>query len=88
MNDKVFAASIDKRFKKDKNPHKYVLLWTTKFYKYVNGCMRNKSVDDKKQDFPHAIYFIQNYIRVLLHTRHSSKRHESEKTFQRLQDGI
>ena len=62
MNDKAFASMIDKRFKKSTNPHKFVLLWTSKFYRVVNGCMRNKTVDDQIQDVPHAIYFIQNYI--------------------------
>jgi len=44
------------------NSHKYVILWTSKFYRNVNKCMRDKNVDEQVSDFPHAVYFIKNYI--------------------------
>lgn len=41
LNDQVFSAMIDDEFKKDKNPHKYALLWTSKFYMRVKDFIKN-----------------------------------------------
>ncbi len=41
LNDQVFSAMIDDEFKKDKNPHKYALLWTSKFYIRVKDFIKN-----------------------------------------------
>lgn len=62
MNDVVFASMLDKRFKKDRNPHKFAIIWTSKFYRLVNNCMRNKEIDEQVKEIPHAVYFIKNYI--------------------------
>ena len=62
MNNSLFSAFIDKKFRNDKNTHKYAYLWTTKFYRLVNKCMRDNEFNQQVSELPHAVYFIKNYI--------------------------
>ena len=48
MNDLVFSAMIDRKFKRDKNPHKFAILWTSKFFRNVNKSMRQKMIQINK----------------------------------------
>lgn len=82
MNDAVFASMLDKRFKKSKNPHKFAILWTSKFYRAANGCMRSTSIDFQVQTLPHAIYFIQNYMEYFF--KHGVYKKDIQKDSNRL----
>lgn len=62
MDDIVFSSMLDKRFKRSKNPHKFAVIWTSKFHRAANKCMRFFTIDYQVANLPHAIYFIQNFI--------------------------
>ena len=45
-NVSVKAFLIEEDFAKSKNSHKYVLLWSTKFYRFVNKILRNNDIEE------------------------------------------
>jgi hypothetical protein len=62
MSNSNIAASIDSEFIRDKDPKKFVILWTTKFHKKLNKVMRNVDFETIKKDYPYTSFFMTNLI--------------------------
>ncbi len=62
MDKQAFAAMIDDNFQNDPNPHKYPIIWTTKFYKWVGKYMRHVNEPNQINRIPEAAFYIKNLI--------------------------
>lgn len=54
---------VDEDFKKNKNPHKYILLWSTKFYRLVNRIMRKYSLEDILNETKYTKRFLKKMVK-------------------------
>jgi hypothetical protein len=57
-NASVKAFLLDDDFREDKNPHKYIILWSSKFYRLINKVMRNHDISEILQ----RTKYIRRYI--------------------------
>lgn len=60
MNANVGAYLSEEDFTHDKNPHKYALLWASKFYRVLNNVMRN--VKDVSSIPPYTKEFVSAFV--------------------------
>jgi hypothetical protein len=61
-NSVIKSYLKDDNFRKNKEPKRYVVLWSSKFYRFINEIMRNKSFEEQEKDYPYIMFFIHNFI--------------------------
>jgi hypothetical protein len=68
MNVNV-GYNLDRTFKKKKDPHKFALLWSSKFYKIFNSSMRSLVSKDSEEAIsiffasrPNTLYFAKGFV--------------------------
>lgn len=63
FTDDYFKWSLlDSNFKRDKSPHKYAILWASKFYQNVNALMRGYTFDRQLEKYPHGVAYIKHFL--------------------------
>ncbi len=62
MNSTV-KIYFDKEFKNNKNPHKYCILWASKFHKLINQIMRDDLIKTNPNNFKYSLIFIRKLIK-------------------------
>jgi hypothetical protein len=55
--------NFDKEFKNNKNPHKYCMLWASKFHKLINQIMRDDLIKTNPNNFKYSLIFIRKLIK-------------------------
>lgn len=54
---------FDTDFMKNPNPHKYAVLWSSKFYRKINEIMRSVRAEVILKDYKYSRYFIKKFVR-------------------------
>jgi hypothetical protein len=62
-NASIKSFLIDEDFRKDKSPHKYVILWSSKFYRLINVVMRNNPIEEVLKSTKYARRYIIKMVR-------------------------
>ena len=57
-NSVIGDIILSKEFRKNKDSKKYVDLWVSKAYRYVNLIMRNKTFEEQSINYPITIHYI------------------------------
>ena len=63
INNSVIKSFLTtKAFAKNTNAHKYAILWTSKFYRFINQVMRRHSFNVQQTSYPYAVRYIKHFI--------------------------
>ena len=62
-NSSVKQFLIEDDFRNDKNQHKYILLWSTKFYRLFNKIMRNFGIDEIMKETKYTRRYIIKIVK-------------------------
>jgi hypothetical protein len=62
MNSEI-KCYFDEEFLKNTNPHKFIILWASKFHRTINKVMRNHLIQSKPKQHKYALFFIQKLIK-------------------------
>lgn len=81
----IVKSSLTKRFRRNTNPHKYAVLWSSKFYKTINHIMRNNDPHKIISQFKYSAYFIKAFIEYFY--THGSSANEIRKQTLKLYRG-
>lgn len=66
LNASVRPFLVDDDFKRDKNPHKYVLLWSTKFYRLINNIMRAFPLEIVLRETKYTKYYVIKLVKYFI----------------------
>ena len=61
-NNAIRASLTEKQFKKDTNPHKYAILWSSRLYKVINEIMRNNNLNEIQARYPYTLLFLYRFV--------------------------
>ena len=85
-NSVIGDIILSKEFRKNKDSKKYVDLWVSKAYRYVNLIMRNKTFEEQSINYPITIHYIYKLIKYIL--KHGKTATEIQNTTDKLYRGI
>ena len=54
--------ALNVKLQKDKNQHKFALIWASKAHKFINGLLRSPKVIRNMHNNPAISYFAKNFI--------------------------